>query len=126
MNSPSPEDFNKIARQVFSPLITRYGYTLVQTESAPFRVVHIYENALIHRKIEVINATYSVDYGFSVLIYHTATNEYNIIYNLPHEKQDRNSDFVVRASQELFGTEEVVQLISGASWQTFGQIYLQY
>lgn len=89
-------------------------------------MVHIYENALINRKIEVSNATYSVDYGFSVLIYHTANNEYNIVYNLPHEKQDRDGDFVLKASQELFDTEEVVQLISGASWQTFEKIYFQY
>lgn len=125
MNSPSPTDFDKIALQAFAPLITRYGYTLVQTESAPFRVVHIYENALINRKMEVSNATYSVDYGFSVFIYNTATNEYNIIYNLPHEKQDSNGDFVTRASQELFETEEVVELIAGTSWKTFGKIYFQ-
>jgi hypothetical protein len=126
MNSPSPADFDRIALQAFSSLITRCGYDLAQTESAPFRVVHIYENASINRKIEVSNATYSVDYGFSVFIYNTAANEYNIVYNLPHEKQDRNGDFVLRASQELFNTEEVVQLISGTSWKRFGQIYFQY
>ena len=125
MNTPSPNDFDKIARQAFSPLITRYGYNLVQTESEPFRVVHIYENTTSNRKIEISNATYSVDYGFSVFLYNTATNEYNIIYNLPHEKQDSNGDFVTRASHELFETEEVVELISGTGWETFGRIYFQ-
>lgn len=125
MNSPSSNDFDNVARQCFSNLVTQYGYRLVKTESKPFSVVHVYENPTIHRRIEVRNDTYSVDYGFSIFIYNTLTEEYNILYNLPHERQDKAADFVKRASHELWATDEVTMLITGGNWKTFKKVYFQ-
>lgn len=125
MNSPSSNDFDRVARQCFSRLITQYGYNLVKRENKPFAVAHVYEHPVLHRKIEVRNDTYSVDYGFSVFIYNTLTEEYNILYNVPQEQQDQAADFVTRASHELWSTEEIAALITGGHWKTFRKVYFQ-
>jgi hypothetical protein len=125
MNSPSSENFDKIARQLFLNLISNYSYILASSELKQFNVRHIYENHSIKRRIEILNETYSVDYGFSLFIYNLTNGEYNILYNVPHEHQDEDCNFLVKAHDELFSILEIVGLISGKYWKQLHKIYIQ-
>jgi hypothetical protein len=65
---------------------------------------------------------YYTDYRFSVFIYQLGTTHYNILYNVPHEVQDSQFDFLARAFEDLFSTPETLDLISGKSWKQLGYI----
>lgn len=68
---------------------------------------------------------YYTDYGFSFFIYKLGTVEYNILCNVPHEKQDIEDHFLNKAYDELFSTSETVDLISGKIWKELKYIPFQ-
>lgn len=122
MNAPASEHFDRKAREVFSVLIDRYNYLLTEVAVRPFYVSHIYTNPQIGRRVEITNSTYGSDYGFSFFIYQLGTNEYNILYNVPHEHQDKECRFLVMAQEELFSKAEILDIISGKAWKEFDGI----
>jgi hypothetical protein len=125
MNTPSSEYFDKKARELFSTLITRYGYQLTQVSLELFNVFHIYTNPVIERKIEISNSIYGSDYGFSFFIYKLGTSKYNILYSVPQEHQDPECQFLAVAFDKLLSTQQTEEVIAGKAWRDLGSVTFQ-
>ena len=54
------------------------------------------------------------------------TNEFTILYNIAHENQDDEGNFLVKASKDLFSTTETLDVITGESWKVFSQIPFRF
>jgi hypothetical protein len=125
MNAPSVEYFDQKAREIFSVLIDKYKYRLSEVTIKPFNVCHIYTNKEIKSKIEISNSTYGSDYGFSFFIFRLGTKEYNILYNVPHELQYKECQFLIHARNDLFSTKETINLIAGTTWKELNRVFFQ-
>ena len=124
------ESFDEKAKTLFRNLITDYGYVLEDTN--PFELngmkwstKHVYVNQDRNLKIEIQQEPYYTDYGFSFFIYNLKTGEYNILYNVPHEIQDKEEKFLFKAHQDLFSSAEAIDLISGKKWHKLTHILFQ-
>jgi hypothetical protein len=120
---PTNEVFIETVRSAFKKLTDVYGYQLTDVVQKDRYAKLIYECSSLDKKIEIINATNHVDYGFSFFIYNTTNNEYNIAANTPIEREDSECEFVIRAAEYIF--ENIEQLISGSQWETFGRVLHQ-
>ena len=124
------DSFNKRAERLFQTLVDKYGYVLsevnIQERNGQKWSTHlIYTNAEKNLKIEIRQAPYYTDYGFSFFIYKMGTNEYNILYHVPHENQDSDNQFLINAHKDLFSTDETIDLMSGKSWRELKHIPFQ-
>jgi hypothetical protein len=93
------------------------GYKIISKEVIKYYVNIIYENEIICRRIEITNATNYTDYGFSIFIYNTENENkrlYNMIVNIPYEKQDKECNFMKKQSEYLNKNYE--ELINKESW----------
>ena len=125
------EQFNTVGKELFHRLCDEFGYTLEEIkifelkEGQPWSIKHIYVNIQKKLKIEIEQAPYYTDYGFSFTIYNLESDEYNIIYNVPHEKQDDEGKFLQYAAINIFGSERICNIIKGEVWEKLGYIYFQ-
>ena len=119
---PGSGFFEDSARDTFTDLVNEFGYTIVSGRYERDFVQIIYTNDHLHRKIVIQNAVGYTNYGFSVFIYNLQNNEFNLLYNLPYEKEDLNCEFLKIAKAELFDRPDIVQLISGKNWIKFEKI----
>jgi len=131
MESTKIDSFNKIAEITFHPLLEEYGYLLKEIltkEVKGFKCssTHIYINTRSGLKVELIQAPFYTDYGFTFFLYKLGTDKYNILYNVPHEKQDNEGHFIKRACAELFNNPDIISLLSGKSWKNLKSIPFQY
>jgi hypothetical protein len=80
-----------------------------------------------NRKIRIANHTDYTDYGFEVFLFDTtlALEEppYNILVNIPFEKQDTQCNFVARASKYI--SENLTDMLSSDDWVQENRILYQ-
>jgi hypothetical protein len=127
MTTDKIDNFDKRAEILFRPLLEQYGYRLEEKQinehnGQKWSIHHIYSNKKIGLKIDIEQAPYYTDYGFSFFIYKIGTAEYNILYNVPHEKQDKQDNFLNKVCSDLFETAELIDIITGKSWRKLGYI----
>ena len=113
--------FNEKAQAVFRPLLEEYGYILEEIKvnklnGQDWSAHHIYLNKTTNMKVVIKQEPYYTDYGFSFFIHKLQSNEYNILYNIPHERQDNEDEFIRVACHKLFSSPEMTDIISGKSW----------
>jgi len=130
MTADKIDNFNEKAEVLFRPLVKKYGYLLREIKinelnGQKWSTHHIYINSEKNLKIVIKQEPYYTDYGFSFFIYKTGTEEYNILYNVPHEKQDKEDKFLLKDYEDLFSTQEIVDLISGKTWKELKLIPFQ-
>lgn len=130
MSASRLDTFNQIAEAVFKPQLENCGYVLQQVKTnehngSPWSVHHIYLNQSTGLQVILKQEPYYTDYGFSFCIYKAGTTEYNILYNVPHEKQDLEGAFIHKAADELFADTEMVDMIGGKYWKELGNIPFQ-
>lgn len=124
------DSFNEKAEIVFRTLVEKYGYVLSEIRvnelnGQKWSTHHIYINSEKNLQIEIKQEPYYTDYGFSFFIFKMGTKEYNILYQVPHEKQDNEDTFLLKAHEDLFSTEETTDLISGKKWKELKRIPFQ-
>jgi hypothetical protein len=130
MTTNKIDNFNEKAELLFRPLLENLGYTLEEKKinylnGKKWSTDHIYMNSKAKLKIEIKQEPYYTDYGFSFSIHKLGTDQYNILYNVPHEVQDKKDKFLTKACNELFSNTEMVDLISGKSWKELNHIPFQ-
>ena len=93
------DNFNENAEPLFRPKLEKYGYDLDRIivyyiKGQKWSTHHVYINNSADLKIIIKQEPYYSDYGFSFFIYKLGTDECNILYNVPHEKQDKEDNFL--------------------------------
>ena len=124
-------DFDVKASALFRPALEKCGYVLDEIKvneinGHPWSTHHIYVNTPMNLKVIIKQEPYYTDYGFSFFIFKLGTDQYNILYNVPHEKQDSEGAFLDKAYHDLFSTPEMVDLISGKVWKELRHIPFRY
>lgn len=130
METNKIDNFNQIAKALFRPLMNKYGYELKEIKinelnGSKWSTHHVYINNKKNLRVEIKQEPYYTDYGFSFFIYKIGTNEYNILYNVPHEKQDIEDRFIKKAYEDLTSNQEMIDLISGETWKELKHIPFQ-
>ena len=126
MNNYSIPEENIFVREVeryFEELIIKYKYIVTDKHAEKYSARVVYINETIHRKIEISNQTNYTDYGFSIFLYNTQNNEFNIIVNVPFDKQDKECIFLKTASEFLLNNQQ--DLVAGNRWEKYKQISMQ-
>ena len=124
------EFFKTHARRLFSVLESEYQYTFEEEKmyrysDLDWSIKLLYINEVANLRIEIEQAPYYTDYGFTFSIQNLITQEDVIIYNIAHEQQDRENKFLGNASELIFSNKEAVNLISGKEWQSYNKILIQ-
>jgi hypothetical protein len=130
MKSNKIEQFNTEAPHLFKRLCDDLGYVLEEIKISeinekPWSSTHIYINTSKKLKIEIKQEPYYTDYGFSFFLRNLENNEYNILFNIPHEKQDEEGKFMAVAAECIFSSPEVLDLIQGNIWKELRYIPFQ-
>ncbi len=109
--------FDNVAKEVFSFLIIKFNYRLIETVEKEFFVKHTYRNRWRRRKITIENQTYPGDYGFSIFIQNIWTKELNLFYNkwLTDEKL---LDSLTQAKNTILANSVYLNLIKGRNWKS--------
>ncbi len=123
-------NFNDVGVKLFQPVLEAYGYMLepikiFELNGMKWSAHHVYINVSANLRIEIRQEPYYTDYGFSFLIYKQGTDQYNILYNVPHERQDPGDMFLTKCLDDLFSNKEAVDMISGKSWAELKHILIQ-
>lgn len=116
------ENFKRVAPGLFKDLVEKYGYTLDeiktnQLNNQDWSVHLIYTNQEKNLKVIIKQEPYYTDYGFSFFIYKPGTQEYNILCNVEHHRQDPENNILLKAYNDLFMNKETLDLISGNEWK---------
>lgn len=119
--------FKEIAPTLFNMLIVDYDYKLEQIkinkiDDIGWSIHLIYLNLENQLKIIIKQEPYYTDYGFSFVIYKLGTEQYNILYNVEHTKQDAENQYLFKAVKELFTTKETLDIIAGKGWKELKRI----
>ena len=119
--------FNTKAPGLFKRLSDDFGYVLddikiFEINNKNWSTKHIYLNNSKDLKIVIEQAPYYTDYGFTLFIYNLKLNESNILYNLPHEKQDAEGNFITTCCNEIFSSQEILSFIKGEYWKNLNYI----
>ena len=119
--------FKEIAPTLFNTLIVDYDYKLEQIkinkiDDKDWSIHLIYLNLENQLKIIIKQEPYYTDYGFSFVIYKLGTEQYNILYNVEHTKQDAENQYLHKAVKELFTTKETLDIIAGKGWKELKRI----
>ena len=75
--------------------------------------------------VEIMNETCHVDYGFSIFLWKSEEEQYNILYNVPWEKQDSDCLFLQRAHDKITREDALVDMLSGKTWTLLPNIYFK-
>jgi hypothetical protein len=122
--------FKTHARNMFSILESEYGYSFLEEKTfvhagCDWSVKLLYYNPDKNLRIEIEQAPYYTDYGFTFSILNGNNNENVILYNIGHESQDVNSKFLETAKKTLFANQTAVAIISGKHWEKYQKILIQ-
>jgi hypothetical protein len=104
------------AKRVFADLLDKYGYKLIETVSEPNYVRLTYRNRLRLRKLVLENQTFPVDYGFGIYFYKLLSSDYQVVYNTPWEKQDKECVFLDKAVQKFSVSKKLIKVMKGECW----------
>lgn len=121
------ENFDREAKFIFRFLVDKYGYKLLSVNKNSNSVYHYYLNEKENLKIEISNAPYYTDYGFSIFIYNQNIGDYFLIYNIPGELQNsNNNDFLKNVYQIISMSEDFINVINDKSkWNKFPSLHLK-
>ncbi|SRR5260221_3340819 len=130
MTTNKIDNFNLKAEILFRLVLEKYGYILEEKKvneinGQKWSTHHIYTNNKAKLKIVIKQEPYYTDYGFSFFIHKLGTDKYNILYNVPHEKQDKEDKFLNKAYDDLFTNQELIDIISGKTWKELRHIPFQ-
>lgn len=130
MTTNKIDNFNEKAEKLFRPLLEKYGYALERIQVNEFggqkwSTHHTYLNQKAKLKIVIKQEPYYTDYGFSFFLFKLGTDQYNILYNVPHEKQDPEDVFLDKACDDIFSNQDAVELIRGNTWRELKCILFQ-
>lgn len=121
------DNFDREAKLIFRFLVDKYGYKLLSVNKNSNSVYHYYLNEIENLKIEISNAPYYTDYGFSVFIYNQNNGDYFLIYNIPGEIQNSiNNDFLINVYETISMSKDFINVISDKSkWNRFPVLHLR-
>ncbi len=130
MSGEKIDTFNERAPLLFQPILERYGYVLEEVLPIYFNDVHwashhIYVNPVAELKVILKEEPCYTDYGFSFCLYRLGTEKYNVLYNVPYEKQDVNGSYLDLCCEELFADREMTDLLRGLCWKELSYIPFQ-
>ena len=74
---------------------------------------HIYCNSLLNLTIDIGQAPYYTDYGFSIFILKSDKEESKLLCNVPHELQDSEDEFLISISDKFFAHPDIVSILKG-------------
>ena len=122
--------FDKEGQELFKFLVEDLGYVMSDKKidvlnGKKWSVKHTYTNNKLKLKIEISQAPYYTDYGFSFFLSNLKKGEQSLLYHVPHERQDKNGQFLAKASRDLLTTKETFDLISGKTWRQLRSIPFQ-
>lgn len=120
-------NFNKIAPELFGPRLKEYGYDLKEIKNTKHNVLlysthHFYKNDILNLTVDIQQAPYYTEYGFSIFLLSSTQQESKLLCNVPHEKQDNNDKFLSIVINKFFTNEDVISLLKGESWKTINHI----
>lgn len=122
--------FRTYARTLFSILESEFNYTFEEEKvfrigNSDWSVKLLYFNKEKKLRIEIEQAPYYTDYGFTFSIQNLNSNENVVIYNIAHERQDFENIFLENAYESIFLNKEAVELIGGKKWENYKKILMQ-
>lgn len=120
-------NFNKIAPQLFGPQLKELGYELQDIKNSEhngffWSTHHIYENRNLNLTVDIQQAPYYTDYGFSIFLFHRERQDSKLLCNVPHELQDREDKFVKGMRDRFFSHPDVISLLKGETWKTINHL----
>jgi hypothetical protein len=104
--------------EYFDFLVKEYDYKIITKEYKKYNTTIIYENKSINKIIKIENHTDYTDYGYSIMVYNTENidnKSYNIIFNVPYEKQDTECKFIIKSSEYV--KREYNNIINSKEWK---------
>jgi hypothetical protein len=124
------EFFRTHARRLFSILESEFNYTFEEEKvfrhgEIDWSVKLLYFNKQKNLRIEIEQAPYYTDYGFTFNIQNVSSNENVIIYNIAYERHDSENIFLTNAYELIFLNKKAVELIGGKKWENHKKILIQ-
>ena len=108
--------------KLYGTLLKKFGYELLSSDKSELNVKITYVNNQTQRKVVISNACWPTDYGFSIFIYNLITDKYNIIVNVPWNKEDRDNLFILKSFEFIKSNEEIQNILSGKVWIDYSSI----
>ena len=120
-------NFNKLAPGLFGPRLKEFGYEFSKMENSEhngflYSTHHFYKNEILNLTIDIQQAPYYTEYGFSIFLISTGRQESKLLCNVPHEIQDKEDNFLIGISDKFFTNADVISLLKGESWKTINHI----
>ena len=119
--------FNSVAPEIFTQRLLEYGYNLTAVEN--YEVIdilwsthHFYVNTSLDLTIDIQQAPYYTDYGFSIFVFNSLLNERKLLCHVPHELQDKEDMFLAIIGDKFFAHEDVKSILKGESWKVINPI----
>ena len=114
--------FNEVAPQLFGPQLKELGYELNNIENFNYSGIlwsthHFYENDKLNLTVDIQQAPYYTDYGFSRFLLNAKLKDEELLCNVPHELQDEESNFLVIMRDKFFSDPSVISLLKGETWR---------
>lgn len=110
--------FNSIAPGIFAQRLQEYGYELAAVENYEYSDIlwsthHIYVNNALNQTIDIQQAPYYTDYGFSIFVFNSTQTDPKLLCNVPHELQDTGDIFLAIISDKFFAHPDVKSILKG-------------
>lgn len=122
--------FNELAPPLFGPRLEELSYKLNAIENSKHReslwsTHHYYQNKKLNLTLDIQQAPYYTDYGFSIFIFDsTDPNKRQLLCNVPHEIQDKENNFLIVMCDKIFADPEIISLLKGQHWRKINPLYL--
>src|SRR5687767_11772554 len=105
--------FNRLAPPLFEPRLKEYGYELDNIESIDHNgflsaTHHYYRNKTLDLTVDVQQAPYYTDYGFSIFLFNRQQGDYKLLCNVPHELHDDDDKYLVAIFEKFFDNHDVI------------------
>jgi hypothetical protein len=110
--------FNRHAPHLFDQRLKEYGYELTKIESSEhngflWATHHYYENKTLGLTVDVQQAPYYTDYGFSIFLFDKQQAHPKLLCNVPHELHDDDDKYLVTICEKFFSNHDVISLLKG-------------
>lgn len=77
----------------------------------------MYHNGDLDLWVDIQQAPYYTDYGFSISLLSSGQQESLLLCNVRHERQDEEGHFLYEISDKCFHNPEMVSLLKGETWK---------
>lgn len=124
------DNFNRAAPSLFTPKLMEYGYDFIRIENsehnaALFSTHHIYTNKSLNLTLDIQQAPYYSDYGFSIFLRNSLLNETQLLCNVPQELQDKEDRFLISICDKFFSRPDLIALLKGENWNTIKPVRIE-